>query len=329
MKKIQITIMTVIMFALVFSMPVLAKSNNKQIVPEFLEPGDTIAITSPAASRVSETKAVIDRLKNNGYNVLIGETNGTKYGYFAGTDAQRAAELNDFFANPDVDAILCMRGGYGCSRILDLIDYDLIKKNPKLLIGFSDITALHAAIQKETGITTIHGPVISTLAKATDYTWNEFLAGIKGDLKAGPVNLPNGYALKTITPGTATGRLVGGNLTVLMSLMGTKYEPDFEDAILFVEDVGEAGYRIDRMMYQLYQSGSLDKVKGIVFGEFVDCEAAIDTESIMQYYGALVNKPCIKGMSIGHGVNNAFIPIGAQATIQANEDGSAVFAINY
>ena len=223
------------------------------------------------------------------------------------------------------------RGGYGSARLLDKLDYDMIAHHPKMLIGFSDITALHAAIGQRSGIVTIHGPMISSFKgdNYTAFTLYNFENGLSGSLPKGDIRLPAGKTLKTLTPGDATGIVEGGNLTVLASLCGTPYELKGNGAILLLEDTGEDPYRVDRMMEQLYQSGLLSRVSAIAYGDFYGSSPVGEEFSIhdvLAYYAKLSGKPAIEGVPVGHGPDNLFLPLGVKATIHAKEDGSAVFS---
>ena len=202
----------------------------------------------------------------------MGKTLTEKYGYFAGTDNLRAMELNELFINKNVNAIFCMKGGWGCARILDKLHYDTIKKNPKIIMGFSDITSLLIAINAKTGLVTYHGPVGNS-------GWNDFTVKYVKEILVDKAIVAYGYPEEhidkpyTITAGKTKGILVGGNLTVLAGMIGSDYLPDWKNKILFLEETGEEPYRIDRMLTQLKLAGVLNNISGFVFGKCVKCEA--------------------------------------------------------
>lgn len=253
-----------------------------------------------------------------------------EYGFFAGTDAARAKDLNALFADDNVKAILCLNGGYGSGRILPLLDYDLIHQHPKLVIGFSDVTALQTALWQKAHLVTANGPLLVTLAGSSPYTAKSFYQGLTKNDWSGPVVLPQGRKLSTLVPGTAAGRLVGGNLAVLTSLVGTPYELDGTGDILVLEEVSENSYRIDRMLNQLYQSGLLKRVSAIVYGDFTNCghdPGDFTTPQVLEYYAHLVNKPVIMGLPVGHERDKVFLPYGIQARVEAGDDGRAALIL--
>ncbi|MDO4179374.1 MAG: LD-carboxypeptidase [Phascolarctobacterium sp.] len=286
-----------------------------------------IAVTAPASSMQGNFKKVIQRIEAEGYQVRFEPTTTKNYGNYSGTSEERAEELNRLFGDDTVDAILCLRGGYGSAQVLDKLDYKVITNNPKMLIGFSDITALHNAIYKKANIVGISAPMISTLKKNSEYSWKQLLDGVKSTEAIGKLALPEGSKLQTLVPGEAKGHLIGGNLTTFVSLIGTPYMPETKGAILILEDVGEASYSIDRMMNHLYQAGILKEVNGIVFGEFVNCptnKGDFTTDEVIAKYAKLAGKPCVKGLPLGHGVNNTFLPIGVQVNLNANIIGTCL-----
>jgi len=290
-----------------------------------LKPGDTVAITSPAGAVWDENQ--IDTfttiLKSFGFNVIHGKTLKEKFGYFAGTDELRANELNEFFANKKVKGIFCMKGGWGCARILDKIDYAVVEKNPKVIIGFSDITALLLAITTKTGLVTFHGPVGNS-------GWNDFTKNIFTNVVMvnKPFNFPANPATEdkiiTINPGKVSGELVGGNLTVLSALIGSVYLPAWKNKILFLEEAKEEPYSIDRMLTQLKLSGILNSISGFVFGKCAKClaeeplKAFTFHEVIMQHIQPL-KIPAFYGAMIGHIENKLTLPLGINATMDADK----------
>jgi muramoyltetrapeptide carboxypeptidase len=230
------------------------------------------------------------------------------------------------FARPEVEAIFCARGGYGTPRLLSLLDYDLIRENPKILLGYSDVTALHLAIQRQTGLVTFHGPMVESDPQVgfVDYNWLGVLRAIAAPSPLGLVeNPPAGPALRVIRGGRAQGPLVGGNLSLICATMGTPYEIDTRGKILFLEDVGEAPYRMDRMLNQLLLAGKLQAASGIVIGESVGCEQAPGDRPSLTLYEVLADllsslgKPVLYGLAIGHGFYKATLPLGVEAVLDA------------
>lgn len=293
-------------------------------LPPGLLPGDLIAVSAPA-SWLPEglAGAVVPRLEAAGFRVRIEPSCSRHRGFFAGTDEERAEELNRLFADREVRAILCARGGYGAARILPLLDFDLVRNNPKLVIGFSDITALHAALLEHAGLAVVHGPMASTLTeeKCVPETWNAFLAGLASPWRKGDAAAPFGNSLSALSGGVAEGPLVGGNLTVLASLVGTPWALQGNGAILFLEEVGEKSYRIDRMLWQLEASGLFSRIAGVVFGQFTACgadEGDDETDAVLASWAERIGKPAVKGLEAGHGKRNLFLPLGVPVRLDAD-----------
>jgi muramoyltetrapeptide carboxypeptidase len=265
-----------------------------------------------------------------GLKVKVGSNFKNRFGHLAGTDEERAADFNAMFADPEVKAIICLRGGSGAARILPLIDYEQVKANPKPLLGYSDITALHCALHSQTGLISFHGPNGSG-------SWNSFhanqfqqlffdqkLLSFKNEVTKGDDLVAKGNRIQTLTKGTVEGKILGGNLTVLTALSGTPYYPDFQDSILFIEDVGEDPYRIDRMMSTLKLNGTLGKIKGFVFGQCSDCKpgsgyGAFTVDQIMDQYIIPLNIPAYIGAMIGHISKQFIIPVGARVRLNADQ----------
>lgn len=307
--------------------------------PQKLRQGNTVALISPAGA-IYETEAVqiaIESLEALGLKVKLGEHLLDKVGYLAGTDANRAKDLQKAFEDTAVDGIIAMRGGYGCGRILDLLDYNAIAKNPKIFAGFSDVTALLLALYKKTGLVTFHSPMGTSV-------WNDFTVShfknmlFESEYKENTTNILQNPTQKgdnltqtadritTITTGKAEGIFLGGNLTVLASLIGTPYLPNFNNSILFLEEVNEEIYRIDRLFCQLKLSGILSNLRGVVLGKFTNCGhgnrfSSLTLEEIFTHYIAPLNIPAFSGTMIGH-INNKFtVPVGHIVKIDA-EKGS-------
>lgn len=294
------------------------------IKPPALKPGDTIAISSPAGAvwDDAQIEKFVSILENSGFQVKRGQTLKEKYGYFAGTDEFRASEINKFFLDKNVNAIFCMKGGWGCARILDKLNYEAIKNNPKVIMGFSDITSLLIAINAKTGMATYHGPVGNS-------GWNDFtikyVKEVLVDKKIVSYAYPEEETDKfyTINPGKTQGVLVGGNLTVLASMIGSEYLPDWKNKILFLEETGEEPYRIDRMLTQLKLAGVLKNISGFVFGKCVKCEAeepekAFTLQQVLEQHIKPLGIPAFYGAMIGHIVNKYTIPVGINAEMDAS-----------
>lgn len=296
--------------------------------PKPLQKADTIGLISPASRlpKKEQYGEIINQVKELGYKVKVGANAQNRYGYLAGTDQQRTDDLNAMFADDSVDAILPFRGGWGCNRILDLIDYEVIRKNPKILVGFSDITSLLMAIYEKTGLITFHGPVGKS--EWTDYTTQHFRDTL-GGMQEPTLDIPSSGLcedcndLSVITPGKAKGRLLGGNLSVLTAMMGSDYLPDWKNKILFVEEVGEDIYRIDRMLTQLKLNGVLDEISGFIFGQCVNCQRSnsysLTLEQVFDDHIKPLDIPAFSGAMFGHTENMLTLPVGILAGIDAQK----------
>ena len=315
-----------------------AQAKNRVRVP-VLKPGDCIGILSPGSYTSSKDFAgSIELLEANGYRVKIAPSATALYEHFAGTDRKRAADINALFADDDVKAILCVRGGYGSARILDKLDYKMIAKHPKMLIGFSDVTALHIALGDKCGISTIHGPMLVSFTRPnfdSEYTRTNFFAGLTRTEPIGEIPMPEDRKLEAVRPGHAEGIITGGNLTLIASLVGTPYRLDGKGSLLLLEEVGETPYRIDRMLNQLWQNGLLKRVNGILLGDFVGCENEkadgindFTLDDVLKHYARLSGKPVIRGVPAGHGKYNMFLPLGVPAAMTADDDGTASLVIH-
>jgi len=290
-----------------------------------LRPGDTVGLVAPASSDDDplHLEYALNTVRGMGLIPKVGRHVSDRYGYLSGTDRDRAADLNAMFADDAVQAVFAVRGGWGSGRVLPLLDWAQIRARPKLLIGFSDVTALHLAFAAHAGYPSIHAPNAGNRWDETSWRdfWQLAFAG-QTPLLGGAQETP--WPATTIRGGKARGRLIGGNLTVLSTLMGTPWVPDFSGAILFLEDVGEAPYRIDRMMNQLALSGVLGKVAGVVFGYCTRCTsdepnyAGFTVPQIMEQYLAPLNVPALSGANIGHVNNQLSLPVGAQVEKDAD-----------
>ena len=312
------------------SSPAIPASSRK---PPRLRPGDTVGLIAPAgfSDDEAEVAAVSDTIRAMGFVPRPGAHLLTRYGYLAGTDRQRADDLNAMYADDEVRALFTIHGGWGCARILPYLDWDVIRANPKLLIGFSDVTALHLAFAARAGFPTLHAPNAANSWR--EQSWNGLWAlAVQGGTPtfsnpppAAPIDplLPDRWRITTIRPGKAHGRLIGGNLSILASMMGTPWLPDFDDAILFLEDTGEAEYRVDRMLTQLALAGVLKRLSGVVFGQCTRCSIDVPDYSgftlpqvLFQHFAPL-GVPAFSGAMIGHIANQFPIPVGVRAEIDA------------
>lgn len=303
-----------------------ASAFTKLLKPKRLQRGDTIGLLSPASRlpRRSQYHHISQQIRKLGYNVKVGDHARNQYGYLAGTDEERAEDINTMFADDSIDAIIPFRGGWGSNRILPLLDYDAIRQNPKILVGFSDITSLLLSIYAKTGLVTFHGPVGKS--DWTEYTRDHFQKVLSAQqpvtLKSPEKGLFRGLDyFSVITPGRAKGRLLGGNLSVLTAMIGSDYLPDWDNNILFLEDVGENIYRIDRMLTQLKLSGILDRISGFIFGQCTNCERAntygLTLRQVFDDHIRPLNIPAFSGAMFGHLSNMVTLPVGLPAEMDA------------
>jgi muramoyltetrapeptide carboxypeptidase len=289
---------------------------KKPIRPPRLKPGDTVGIVAPASPfDLDVFNQGLNILASMGFRTFVPDEIFENKRYLAGSDARRAKLVTQIFQDPSVDAIVCARGGFGCLRILPLLDFDVMRTNPKVFIGHSDITGLLAAITAKTGLVTFHGPLVSTLAAAPELTRQSMLAATSSDthLKVTP-----GKGV-TIMAGRAQRPIIGGNLTTLCHLLGTPFELRFENHILFLEDRGEAHYRIDRMLFQMKLAGCFDGIAGLVLGSFEECGALDGIYRIFQECFQDFHIPILAGFDVGHGNQNLTLPFGVDATLDADK----------
>ncbi|MBS4177945.1 S66 peptidase family protein [Lederbergia citrea] len=294
--------------------------------------GDKIGLTAPAGPVKSEQlQQAIFAVEELGFKVEVGMTCHEEYGgYLAGPPKQRAHELNWMFANPEIKAIFCLRGGYGSPQLLHLLDYELIARHPKMFVGYSDITALHIAIQQKSNLATIHGPMpASDLILADDFTKTSLLKILMGDQPLGLINNPNNEEIHSLIPGFATGVLTGGNLSLVTSLLGTPFEIDTKGKLLFLEEIGEEPYKIDRMLTQLALAGKLADAEGIVLGTWIDCESekyedGFQVKDLFEKIIAPFGKPTIFNVRAGHCKPALTLPFGVLASIYTEEKRSVI-----
>ncbi len=305
--------------------------------PALLKPGDTIMFVAPAGV-VDRDQVMLakKRLEERGYQVIIRDDMFSAEGYLAGSDKRRAEELMQAFRDPNVDAIFPVRGGYGVMRILEMLDYDVIRQNPKLVIGYSDITALHAAMNSHGGMVSYHSPVpmagLGSEENLTPFSAKYFFRAIEENpdsQKDYTIAIPSDVSQPvSLGTGTARGRLTGGNLSLVAALEGTPYAIDTQDAILLIEDVSEAPYRIDRMLRQLQLSGKLQSLRGAVLGQFTNTEERekneiedprFSAEGVLRQYFEPLNIPVLMNFPIGHHEMNCTVPLGGEVEIDADQ----------
>ncbi len=283
-----------------------------------LRPGDAVALVSPAGP-VAEgrVQAAVQELTAWGLRPRVYPHALERDGFLAGSDDQRIGDLNHALADPEIRAVLCTRGGYGVQRIVERLDYDAVRRDPKLVVGFSDITALHAALWVNAGLVTVHGPVAAQLEHPERYS-----ASLRHVLMSSePVQVKVSADEPTFsvrTSGVAEGILLGGNLSMLSTLIGTPFMPDLEGAILLIEDVGEAPYRIDRLLTHLRNCGILQRVAGIALGQFIEPGAGNIMPSVLTERLCDLGIPLLGGFSIGHGHHNIAVPLGRHAVLDTH-----------
>lgn len=292
-----------------------------------LKKGDTIGIINPAFPNPQnrEYKEMFEALEKYGFKVKLGKTYSLKDGYLAGTDEERAQDVMDMFLDPEVKGIICMRGGYGASRMVDLLDYEAIKKNPKFFVGFSDITVLINNINQKCGFPTVHGLVGCYLGANSykDFTREDFEKLLFDDQKGRIIKSPNDN-VEIINGGKVIGETCGGNLSLLATLAGSPYEVDFTDKVVIIEEVGEEPYQIDRYLSSLRLCGSLDKAKGFILGYFTDCNPSESRKNdqtvldIINHYFKGLNKPTVYNFPIGHDFPTVNLPIGVEVELDAD-----------
>ncbi|MEO0560339.1 MAG: LD-carboxypeptidase [Bacteroidota bacterium] len=328
---------------------VIAQTSQASRQPEVIRParlreGQTVGLVSPAGiiSSQGAVEVMRERFARLGLRIKVADHVLDRHGYFAGSDRDRAEDVAALFADDDVDAVVATTGGWGCARILPYLDYDVIRQNPKVLAGFSDVTALLLAVHGQTGLATIHGP--NGMSRMRGITGVSFRQLVMDGVAATIVNPPPGDLLeprrdppdalkglpaygeqiRTVQPGRATGRLIGGNLTVMSALVGTPWLPDTAGHILFVEDIAEAIYRVDRMLTQLGQAGVLDGLAGFVFGVCQRCypdsgdPPGFSLDEVIEQHIRPLGIPAYTGAQIGHTADKLTVPIGIETEIDAD-----------
>lgn len=312
-----------------------AQTTNPVLHPKALRPGDTVALIAPSThvSDPDRLQAVSRTVEYFGLKPKFGRNVRKKWGYAGGTIDERLDDLHAAFSDQEVKAVFCIRGGYAAGQLLDRIDYKLIERNPKIFIGYSDITAMHLAIHKLTGLVTFHGPV--TTSPFTSYTQDCYKRALFGTRPLGALTNPAesnafrpNHHIRTIRSGTARGKLMGGNMSLICSTMGTPYEIDTRGKILFIEDVDEQAYTIDRMLTQLRLAGKLQQAAGIVWGECSDCgpkdykpsftEGNFSVGEVVDNILGSLKVPVVSGLTIGHTADQLTLPLGLDATLDAD-----------
>jgi muramoyltetrapeptide carboxypeptidase len=291
-----------------------------------------VALVAPAGplGERDDVQRGVELCQALGYEPVPGTHVLDRYGYLAGTDQARLADLNQALRDPAIDAIWCLRGGYGVTRILPYVDLEALVRHPKVVIGYSDITALLLALNRATGVVTFHGPM--SRAPLSGFSRNHFEAMLGKAEPAGRLSrlaapasvlVPRNPRIRAIRPGVAEGPLVGGNLSLLTALAGTRHFPLLDGAILFLEEVGEDLYRVDRMLSQLRMLGALDRIAGAIIGQFTDMKrgagegGALGFDEVLTTYLAPLGVPVAYGFPIGHVDDQWTLPIGARARLDA------------
>jgi muramoyltetrapeptide carboxypeptidase len=301
------------------------KIPEASILPKRLMKGDTIGICAPAGP-IRETREVDEFsqiIRDLGFKVKLGKNVTGKHGFFSASDEERADEFMSLIQDEEVNGIFVIRGGWGCARLLELLDFDLIKNNPKVILGFSDLTTFLNAISSRTGLITFHGPNGNS-------TWNDYSVKyikellVEGEQVKFRNNSSADQKIKTYSQGTAVGQLYGGNLSVLSGLTGSDYLPDWKGKILFLEDVNEEPYRIDRMLTQLKLAGIFDQVAGIILGGFRKCIAeepdrSFTLEEVFDQHFKGLSIPIYQGAQIGHIRNKFTVPVGLDVKMDADQ----------
>ncbi len=302
--------------------------------PTRLKHGDTIGVVAPASApanpkNIDLALGILERL---GFKPKLARNIRKRWGFLAGTDQERAEDLMEMFEDRSVNGIMCFRGGYGAARLLPLLDYETIRVNPKILIGYSDITSVHCALLVKANLVSFHGPMLNSdflKENLPEFTLQSFLRTLMQPSAPGSLSL--GYKNKTVkvlSPGIASGRLVGGNLSILCASLATPYQPRFKGAILFLEDLDEKPYRFDRMLTQLLNAGLLQRVAGIAIGINKNCkdpkaktsqEYRQTLEDVFKERLLPLKIPIVTGLPFGHVRHNATLPVGACATLDAEK----------
>ncbi|NLB89797.1 MAG: LD-carboxypeptidase [Clostridiales bacterium] len=297
------------------------------LYPPPLKKGDTIAVIGISGLvREEEGKIreqIISKVEKMGLKAKIHPSVYRQHGYFSGTDSQRAQAFMDAFLDKDVQGVFCVKGGYGVMRILDKIDYAAIREHPKVFVGYSDITAVHTAIQNECKMVTFHGPMLTSSKEETGYTCEALWQSVSAKKPLGEMKNPKGERLESFAPGIAKGRLTGGNLTLLTHTLGTPYEIDTKGKILFLEEVDEEVYCIDRMLTHLALAGKLKECEGIILGGFTNCEMENSTgltlKNVFEELLLPLKKPVVSSLAAGHVSKQLTLVLGGEHILDGNK----------
>jgi muramoyltetrapeptide carboxypeptidase len=305
------------------------------VKPPVLRQGDTVGVISPSTQVTDPDRQQLARhtIEYLGLKTKWGRSVRSHRAQGVATISERVDDIHNMFRDPDVRAIFCIRGGYGSGQLLADLDYNLIRAHPKILVGYSDITALHLAIHRMTGLVTFHGPVL--LSEFTPYTVNCYRKALFETAPLGVLTNPQessalrpSHVLRTIHEGSARGRLIGGNLSLICALMGTSYEIETENRLLFTEDVSEEVYRIDRMLNQLRLAHKLNRAAGIIFGECLDCGPSdfkpsfawnMTLGEVLDDRFSGIEVPVLSGLTIGHTADQLTLPLGVMAILDATK----------
>lgn len=291
------------------------------IYPKPLKARDKVGLISPAgAIDIKKISIGMKFIKKLGLIPVLGNNCTKKHGYFAGTDDERAEDINIMFRDKTIKGIFALRGGYGSQRLIDKIDFSAIRANPKVFAGYSDLTALHMAINERSDLVTFHSPmVISEFSEPIDgFTINSFVHSTSIRTTPFLIKNPEEMPIKTLVPGSCTGRITGGNLSLVVSSLATPYEIQTSEKILFLEDVGESPYKIDRMLTQLKHAGKFENVAGIILGYFTNCEDDNSGFSLLEVFEDIfvpLGKPCIYNVACGHSLPTLTFPMGGTVKI--------------
>ena len=304
------------------------------IFPPKLKKGDTILLVSPSSPLKAEepVERIARAVEERGYRVRIGAScrGQTACGYAAASPEIRAKDINEGFGDPDINGIWCTRGGSTAARMLPLLDYELIRANPKPFLGFSDVTSLHMAMQQRCGLVTYHGPTASRLIQFEKHDWSwESLGAVMGMEEQLTIANPPGETIVPLRPGTACGELIGGNLSLVTASLGTPWEIDTTGRVLFLEDVGEAVYALERMLMQLRYAGVLDKAAAVVLGAFTNCRNAYredyGPEELLRDFFAGYSKPVIANIRSAHCMPMVTLPLGACCQVDGDSGTLTVY----
>jgi len=298
-----------------------------QLLPYALQPNAHIGLIAPSSPiyEPENRQKAIDLLLSLHFTVSVGESVHAGRGYLSGSDEIRASDINHMFEDPRIDGIVCLRGGYGSARLLPMLDFDMIQKNPKPFVGFSDITALHCAFQVKCGLVTFHGPMAGAhwqVGLREERSRSSWLNAMMCPKPLGVMENPDETPFEAFRPGEAEGLLTGGNLTVFCNLLGTEYMPDVSGKLILLEDIGEKPYRVDAMLTQLRNAGVFDACAGIILGDFTHCEDAPEkpTLTLDEIFNDLLpmNKPVLKNVHAGHGSDKITLPLHIRYRICGN-----------